>query len=140
MPKDVAGEKATWRKAFDAAEGAVAPRVEALVKTGGFAEVVSLAARARREAQSAVESRSRWLWHLVNLPAATDVARLRRNLAALDHDVRRLSLELERERHRADRPEENDDAEPAGAGAPRRRAQRAARPQRDQARRGNRSA
>ena len=40
------------------------------------------------------------VWHLVNLPAGTDVHRLRKQIGALDRDVRRLSLQLELEQAR----------------------------------------
>jgi len=35
------------------------------------------------------------VWHLVNLPAGTDVHRLRKQIGALDRDVRRLTFQLE---------------------------------------------
>jgi hypothetical protein len=43
----------------------------------------------------------------VNLPAGTDLARLRAQVGALDREVRRLTLRLEEEqsRHRPDREE-----------------------------------
>ena len=43
------------------------------------------------------------VWHLVNLPAGTDLQRLRVQIGALDRDVRRLSLQLEQ---RQDQPRE----------------------------------
>ena len=43
-------------------------------------------------------------WHLVNLPAGSDVSRLRAQIGALDREVRRLTLRLENER-RPDRPD-----------------------------------
>ena len=44
-------------------------------------------------------------WHLVNLPAGSDVSRLRAQIGALDREVRRLGLQLEAERRRnADHP------------------------------------
>jgi uncharacterized membrane protein YciS (DUF1049 family) len=35
------------------------------------------------------------LWHLINLPAGTDVQRLRVQIGALDRQVRRLTLQLD---------------------------------------------
>jgi hypothetical protein len=61
-------------------------------------------------------------WHLVNLPAGSDVSRLRAQIGALDREVRRLGLQLEAERRRnGARTEEADAdrAEPAGGPRPR---------------------
>ena len=60
------------------------------MRSGAFLE----RARPRRprpggRARGAVEARSRRLWHLVNLPAGSDVARLRRQVAELDRELRR---------------------------------------------------
>jgi hypothetical protein len=136
----VPGEKPLFWKLFDAAEGAVGPRLEEAVRTGTFAEALGLATRAQAAARHSLEKRSRRVWHLVNLPAGSDVTRLRRQVALLDGEVRRLSEALERALEEQRRREEGDGAdasrrpappEPArargaaGPRAPRRRAQRA---------------
>jgi hypothetical protein len=128
-----------WR-AFDAAERLVAPRLEEALRTGTFAEALGLATRGQAKARASLEARSRRLWHLVNLPAGSDVAHLRRQVGQLDRELRRVSLALEQAMGELDGPEEVDDAEAAGerdaarpgraagARAQGRRAQRAARP------------
>src|SRR4051794_18242757 len=90
------GGSPLWRKGFDVVEGAAGRRLEDLVRTGGFAEALGLAARARAGLERAVERRTRRALHLFNLPAAGDVTQLRRQVAALDHEVRRLTAALER--------------------------------------------
>jgi hypothetical protein len=88
--------KATWRRAFDAAEGAVAPRLEKLVHESGFAIAVVLVQRSRRTVGRTVEARTQQAWHLLNLPAGTDVRRLRRQLGDLDREVRLLREDVQR--------------------------------------------
>jgi hypothetical protein len=126
-------DKPLWRQAYDAVDRTVTPRAEALVRTDEFADASALAARARSTLRNQVNGVSAWLWHLVNLPAGTDVQRLRLQVGALDREVRRLNLQLAQLADQAD--EEVTDhaatAEPgrrARPGSPRDRAQRPARP------------
>jgi hypothetical protein len=121
-----------WRQAFDAAEHRLTPHADRLVRTPGFAVGVTLFRRARTLVRDTAQDASARAWHLVNLPAGSDVARLRTQLGALDREVRRLTLQLENERRRPGRPtaDEEPDAHPAQPadgprpGPPRRRAQR----------------
>ena len=96
-------EKPQWRKSYDAVERAVAPQAEALVHTGQFAQVTAALFGVRRAVANGVNGVAARVWHLVNLPAGTDVNRLRKQIGALDRDVRRLSLQLEQ---RQDQPRE----------------------------------
>jgi hypothetical protein len=127
-----------WRQAYDAVDKAVTPRAEALVRTPGFAVGTTLARRAQRLAQGSARSLSARAWHLLNLPAGSDISRLRTQVGALDREVRRLTVQLEAERRRsADRPgaaptttEENraDGAQPADDPRPRPARRRTQRP------------
>jgi hypothetical protein len=122
----VPGDKPLLWKVFDAAEGAVAPHLEELVRTGGFAQALGLAARTQAGVKRGLETRSRRLWHLVNLPAGSDVAHLRRQIALLDRELQEVRRALERAETRQTK-EEDDDAPTAGpTSAP--RARRAAGP------------
>jgi len=87
-----------WRQAFDLAERAVAPRLESLVRTNQFARGAALAAKTQSFGRRQANGLSARAWHLVNLPAGTDLARLRSQVGALDREVRRLTLRLEQER------------------------------------------
>ncbi|HZB20254.1 MAG TPA: hypothetical protein VE463_10500 [Blastococcus sp.] len=89
-----------WRQAFDAAERAVAPRAENLVRTEYFSLGVALARRAQTLAGRSVQGLTARAWHLVNLPAGSDISRLRTQIGALDREVRRLTIQLESERRR----------------------------------------
>jgi hypothetical protein len=97
-------EPALWRRAYDAAERRVTPHAERLVRTPSFAVGAALAQRAQALARSSAQGVSARAWHLLNLPAGTDVTRLRAQIGALDREVRRLTVALENERHRPAAP------------------------------------
>lgn len=85
----------TWRRTYDVAERVVAPHAERWVRSGEFARATALALGVRRTVGRRLSGVTAAAWHLVNLPAETDVQRLRVQIGALDRDVRRLSLQLE---------------------------------------------
>jgi hypothetical protein len=91
-----------WRQAFDAAEKRVTPRAEHLVRTPAFALAAALGRRGRATARTTARGLTARAWHLVNLPAGSDIGRLRAQVGALDREVRRLTAQLETERRRAD--------------------------------------
>ena len=93
-------EKPPWRKSYDAVERLIAPQAEALVHSGQFAHITSALFDARRTLGNGVNDVAARVWHLVNLPAGTDIQRLRKQIGALDRDVRRLTLQLELEQAR----------------------------------------
>jgi hypothetical protein len=90
---------ALWRQAFDAAEKFVAPRLESVVRTDQFAQATALGLKAQAALARQANGVAAKLWHLVNLPAGTDVLRLRAQVGALDREVRRLTLALEQQQH-----------------------------------------
>jgi hypothetical protein len=109
----VTSSEAPLRQAYDRFERAVAPPLEAVVRSTEFARAGALAARGRRFVTGRVNGLSRWLWHLVNLPAGTDVQRLRLQIGQLDREVRRLTLQLEMQSGPARRVVAGDFDEPA---------------------------
>ena len=129
-------EPPLWRQAFDAVERRVTPRADEFVRTETFAVGAALTRRAVTLARDTARGATTRAWHLLNLPAGTDVSRLRAQVGALDREVRRLTLQLEAARRETERrrtPEESDadSAQPADGARPRparRRAQRPARP------------
>ena len=129
-------EPPRWRQAFDAVERRVTPRAEEVVRSEAFAVGAALTRRAVTVARGSARDLTARAWHLLNLPAGTDVSRLRAQVGALDREVRRLTLQLETARRETERrrtPEESDadSAQPADGARPRparRRAQRPARP------------
>ena len=140
-PRKPAPSAPLWRQAFDAAERAVAPRAEGLVRTEYFALATAVARRAQMFVGRSAQGVTARAWHLVNLPAGSDINRLRTQIGSLDREVRRLTLQLESARRQAPAPNrptqtttEDSDADGtqpedgARPSAPRRRAQRAAGP------------
>jgi hypothetical protein len=129
-------EAPLWRQAFDAVERRVTPRAEEFVRTETFAVGAALTRRAVTVARGSARDLTTRAWHLLNLPAGTDVSRLRAQVGALDREVRRLTLQLEAaqrgtERRRTPEETDADSAQPADGARPRaarRRAQRPARP------------
>jgi hypothetical protein len=127
-----------WRQAYDAVDKAVTPRAEAFVRTETFAQGAALAQRAQKLARDAARGATARAWHLLNLPAGSDVSRLRAQIGALDREVRRLTLQLENERRRSARTRSTTEEDPRADGAQpaddprprpaRRRAQRPAGP------------
>ncbi|RBY96552.1 hypothetical protein DQ237_07925 [Blastococcus sp. TF02-8] len=93
-----------WRQAYDAVDRAVTPHAEGLVRTPGFALGVALLRKATTIARSSAQDLTARAWHLVNLPAGSDVHRLRAQVGALDREVRRLTVALEAERRRTQPP------------------------------------
>ena len=84
-----------WR-AFDAIDATVAPRIEEAARSGPFLAGVGVLARGQSRIRRGLEARSRRLWHLMNLPAGSDVAHLRLEVAQLDLELRRVSALLDR--------------------------------------------
>jgi hypothetical protein len=122
-----------WRQAFDAAERAVTPRAESLVRTEGFHVGAALVRRAQTLAKDSARGLTARAWHLINLPAGSDVSRLRAQIGSLDREVRRLTLQLEAGQRRAARPTSTEDdhadrAQPADDPRPRPARRRAQRP------------
>ena len=87
--------KPRWRRAFDAAEAAITPRADALVHTHEFSTGAAAVARARAAARARLTGLSSRAWHVLNLPAGTDLRRLRSQLGEIDRELRRLNMRLE---------------------------------------------
>jgi hypothetical protein len=112
-----------WRQGYDAMEREVAPRLDAMVRSDGFAQAMGVVARLQRAVQQEVaRSTRRWL-HLLNLPAATDVSRILTEMGRLEKQVRDLTHQLEaaqRDGRARAEAEEVIDARAARPGRPRR--------------------
>jgi hypothetical protein len=93
--------KPLWRQVYDAVDSRIAPPLESAVQTQQFATVLSTALRLQGETRRFIERRSRRVWHLMNLPAGSDVTRLREQVVTLDRRVRELSHALEEANRRA---------------------------------------
>lgn len=95
----MSAEQPLWRQAYDKVDKAVTPTVTEVVQSDKFNLAVGVGAKVQKAIGKRVGATAATFWHLVNLPAGTDVRRLRHQVGALDREVRRLTLQLERERH-----------------------------------------
>ena len=91
-----------WRQAYDWAERTISPVLEAEVRTDTFAEVLAATVklraeldRRRSELAGQFGAVSAWWLHLINLPAADDVTRLREEVLRLDRQLRDLTRQLD---------------------------------------------
>jgi hypothetical protein len=85
----------TWLKLVLRLERAIAAPVEAAVHSDAYFDVVAELNRGTRRLTDAAESVSKRGLHLLNLPAGTDIRRVREQLARMDRRLLQLSKELE---------------------------------------------
>ena len=91
-----------WLKLVLRVERAVGGPVESAVRSDTYFDLVAELNRGSRRLTGAVESVSKRGLHLLNLPAGTDIRRLREQLARMDRRLLQISKELEQlERERA---------------------------------------
>jgi hypothetical protein len=83
-----------WLKAVLRLERAVGERVEAAVHSDTYFDLLATAKRRQAWASRTAEGVSRRCLHLLNLPAGSDVRRLREQLARMDRRITRLAKEL----------------------------------------------
>jgi hypothetical protein len=76
-------------------ERAVGGPVEAAVRSDTYFDVVAELNRGSRRLTDAVEGVSKRGLHLLNLPAGTDIRRVREQLARMDRRLLQISKELE---------------------------------------------
>jgi hypothetical protein len=86
----------TWLKLVLRLERAIAAPVEVAVHSDAYFDVVAELNRSTRRLTDAVESVSKRGLHLLNLPAGTDIRRVREQLARMDRRLLQISKELER--------------------------------------------
>jgi hypothetical protein len=93
-----------WLNLALRAERAVGSRVEQAVHSDAYFDVISELNRGKAIVTETMEGLSKRIWHLANLPAGTDVRRVREQLARVERRVIELSKELDEQR-RALEPE-----------------------------------
>jgi hypothetical protein len=91
------------RELYGRFEARLGPVTTELTHSVEFAHAVTIFGETSIRLRRAASRLSARVWHAVNLPAGTDVQRLRTHLGSLDRDVRMLTLELERQRTEARR-------------------------------------
>ena len=83
-----------WLRAVCRLERAIGEPIEAVVRSDPYFDVVAHATRARSRALGAAEGISRRCLHLLNLPAGSDVQRVREQLARMERRLVTLSDEI----------------------------------------------
>jgi hypothetical protein len=84
-----------WLRVVHRLERAVGEPVESAVRSDTYFDVVSVVTRTTGKAKSTAESLSRRGLHLLNLPAGSDVKRLREQLLRMERRLNQLTENLE---------------------------------------------
>lgn len=80
-----------WLRVVLRVERAVGEPIEAAVRSDTYFDLVSTTTRVRRKVGGAAEGVSRRCLHLLNLPAGSDIRRLRQQLARMERRLDELS-------------------------------------------------
>jgi hypothetical protein len=91
-------ERPGWRRMFDSWNEQVGPRLEQFVRTDAFADQAAFWAEVNRQWTQMAEEFSRRLLHAWNIPSASDVVGLKRQLEALDRQLNRLNKTVQEAR------------------------------------------
>src|SRR4051812_9551109 len=86
--------KPLWLRTVLRVERAIGGPVESVVRSDTYFDTVAKVTRARRTAINAVEGVSRRGLHLLNLPACTDVRRVREQLTRVERRLDQLSHDM----------------------------------------------
>ncbi|MFT4126142.1 MAG: hypothetical protein QM662_07915 [Gordonia sp. (in: high G+C Gram-positive bacteria)] len=98
------------RDLYDSAERALTPPIEAVVQSDELAIATSLIGKARRGIGRRVDGVNAAVLHLANIPAGSDIRKLRRQVSELDYEIRQLRLEVGQQ-SRATRRSNNSEKE-----------------------------
>jgi hypothetical protein len=90
----MAQQQPLWLQLVHRLERAVGEQVEAAVRTDAYFDLVAQATRARARLQRATEGFTQEWLHLWNLPAGSDVRRLREQVSRLERALADLTKEL----------------------------------------------
>ena len=84
-----------WLKAVIKLERVIGQPVENAVRSDTYFDLVSQARRNHQRVANAVEGLSKRALHLVNLPAGTDIRRVREQLNRMERRLTEVTKELE---------------------------------------------
>jgi hypothetical protein len=87
--------KPLWLRAVHKVERTIGEPVEKAVRTDTYFDVVTKATRVTATAKRTAEGASRRALHLFNLPAGSDVSRMREQLSRMERRLDRLSEDVE---------------------------------------------
>ena len=96
MPENrSAAQPPRWRQIYDEIERQVSPRTETLIGSQVFGTVLGVATRSKRTVRDQITGATASSWHLLNLPAGSDISRILREIGAVKRQIRILQLEIE---------------------------------------------
>jgi hypothetical protein len=75
----------------DRLDRTVSPRADAFVRTNLFADAVAAMIRMEAQVRRRAERQTSRLWHMCNLPTASDIRRMRSQLASVEARLRDVS-------------------------------------------------
>ncbi len=87
--------QAVWKRLFDGLDRTVGSRVNDFARSEDFATIAALGRRAQTKVEQLSEQATRRVLHSLNLPAASDMNRLLRQIALLEREIRDLRKEIE---------------------------------------------
>src|SRR4051794_12135908 len=90
----MSANKPLWLRTVLRLERAVGGPVESVVRSDTYFDVVAKVSRVRRTGINAVEGVSRRGLHLLNLPAGTDLRRVREQLSRMERRLDQLSHDV----------------------------------------------
>jgi hypothetical protein len=98
-----------WLQTVHRLERAIGGPLESALHSDTYFDLVAEAMRARARAGRTAEGLSRRLLHLLNLPAGSDIRRVREQLSRMERRLAQVSKELDAlERGRSDRSQIHD--------------------------------
>src|SRR4051812_5105103 len=83
-----------WLRTVHRVERTIGGPVESVVRSDTYFDTVAKVSKVRRKAINAVEGVSRRGLHLLNLPAGTDVRRMREQLSRMERRLDQLSYDV----------------------------------------------
>jgi hypothetical protein len=104
-----------WLEAVRRFERAIGVPVESAVRTDAYFDLVTQANRARARMTRTFEDLSEQWLHLVNLPAASEVRRLREQLGRVERKLNRVAKDLADPEEAAEAPRPRSNARPRAA-------------------------
>jgi hypothetical protein len=104
-----------WLEAVRRFERAIGVPVESAVRTDAYFDLVTQANRARARMTRTFEDLSEQWLHLFNLPAASEVRRLREQLGRVERKLNRVAKDLADPEEAAEAPRPRSNARPRAA-------------------------
>ena len=90
MPTD----QPLWLRAVLRQERAIGEPIESAVRSETYFDLISKTTRVRRKVEGAAEGASRRCLHMLNLPAGSDIRRMRQQLSRMERRLNQLSHDV----------------------------------------------